>query len=560
MKNHTITMALILSTCLSLIPFLTNAETVRQWDVYSISFKSEKNYANPYNEIPGTKGGDLLTVTFQGTGGDAMNKSIKLVGFWNGASEWRVNFTPPLTGTWKYSTISVDKSLNGKKGTMEVIPWSEEEKKANPVRHGLVRVKKDGATNGHFFEYTDGKPFLWIGDTWWNWTKRSIKFDTFKQMVDNRSEKGFNIGQLFVPGNGWGRESSLLDETYTKLDTEHMNRVEEMIKYANSKGITVWIHGWWSRPNLNTSIGAEKMHRWWRYLVHRFAAYNVIWVAAGEYNMNNNAGFSLDFWKDLGKLIKNEDPYERILSLHNTPPFWDGGAEAPQWATGSVLHQESWLDYNQSQVGHGKYANEMIPYVISEEYNRKPSKPVVVTEPWYEFIEGNPTGMDIRFAAWSAILSGAAGHTYGGGHVWLASVPESSEGAGAWPIEKGFGRTTYDYDGAMSMKYLASFFQSVKWWNLSPHPELVKEYPQPFCLAKPGEEYVVYLRYGGTAKIEMDAVAAGNKYRYNWFNPSTGKSYDNKSIQGKTLLQFNCPDGYPTVPDYKDWVLYIFKE
>ena len=164
------------------------------------------------------------------------------------------------------------------------------------------------------------------------------------------------------------------------------------------------------------------MERWWRYLVHRFGAYNVIWVLAGEYNMNNYGGFSLDFWKDLGKLVKNEDPYERIISVHNTPPFWDGGAEAPQWSTGSVLHQEPWLDYNQSQVGHGKFANEMIPSIISEDYYRKPSKPVVVTEPWYEFIEGNPSGMDIRFAAWSAILSGAAGHTYGGGHVWLASV------------------------------------------------------------------------------------------------------------------------------------------
>jgi len=24
---------------------------------------------------------------------------------------------------------------------------------------------------------------------------------------------------------------------------------------------------------------------------------------------------------------------------------------------------------------------------------------------------------------------------------------------------------------------------------MSPHPELVQEYPQPFCLAQPGEEY-----------------------------------------------------------------------
>jgi hypothetical protein len=560
MKNYTIIRVLFLSLSIHLILSESKAETSRQWDVYSISFKSSESYSNPYKEIPVTKGGDLLTVTFTGTRGAALNKSITIVGFWNGGSEWRVNFTAPYTGRWEYITSSADLSMNRIKGTLEVISWNEEEKKANPVRYGLVRVKKDGETSGHYFEYTDGQPFLWIGDTWWNWTKRSIRFETFKQMVDNRSEKGFNVGQLFVPGNGWGRESSVLDETYNILDTEHMKRVEDMIRYSNSKGITVWIHGWWSRPNLDKLIGAEKMQRWWRYLVHRFGAYNVIWVVAGEYNMNNNAGFPLDYWKSLGKLIKDEDPYERILSLHNTPPFWDGGAEAPQWATGSILHQESWLDYNQSQVGHGKYANEMIPSVISEEYNLKPSKPIVVTEPWYEFIEGNPKGMDIRFGAWSAILSGAAGHTYGGGRVWLASVPESSGGAGAWPIEKGFERTTYDYEGAVSMKHLASFFKGIKWWKLSPHPELIMEYPQPFCLARPGEEYVVYLRYGGTVKIQMGVSASAKSYTYYWYNPATGKVYDSKSIKGKDMLQFNSPDGYPAVPDYKDWVLYICKE
>jgi hypothetical protein len=546
--------------CFSLFSLRIKAEPVHQWEVCTISFKSGNIYSNPYMDIPATIGGDLLKVTFKGTGGDALNKEITVVGFWNGGLEWSVNFSPPYTGNWKYNTFSTDRSMNGKKGNLEVVAWTEDEKKANPTRHGLIRVKKSGENAGHFFEYSDGQPVLWIGDTWWNWTKRSIHLDTFKQLVDDRSAKGFNVGQLFVPGNGWGRESSLLDETYTILDTEHLKKVEEMVRYANSKGITVWIHGWWSRPNLDTTIGAEKMQRWWRYLIHRFGAYNVIWVVAGEYNMNNNGGFSLDFWKDLGKLIKNEDPYERIVSLHNTPPFWDGGAEAPQWSTGSVLHQEPWLDYNQSQVGHGKYANEMIPLIISEEYKRQPSKPIVVTEPWYEFIEGNPTGMDIRFAAWSSILSGAAGHTYGGGHVWLASVPESSGGAGSWPYEKGFERTTYDYEGAVSMKHLADFFKNIKWWNMAPHPELVKEYPQPFCLAKPGEEYVLYLRYGGTVKVKMEDSAINTKFKYHWYNPATGKIYDSKIVQGKNILQFNCPDGYPSVPDYKDWVLYICRE
>ncbi|MGE5406634.1 MAG: DUF4038 domain-containing protein [Methanosarcina sp.] len=534
--------------------------TVHVWEVFQLTFVSNAEVVNPYLEMPSVKGKDLLTVTFTGTSGEAMNKSYKLTGFWKGGKEWVVNFSAPYSGTWKYVSTSADKSMNGKKGTFEALSWTEEEKKENPTRHGLVRVKKDGAGAGHFFEYADGQPFLWIGDTWWNWTNNKIKLETFKQLVDDRSAKGFTVGQLFVPGNGWGRPSSLLDETYSILDTAHANKVEQMIKYANSKGITVWIHGWWSRENMNTNIGEEKVQRWWRYLVHRFSAYSVIWVLAGEYNMYNYGGFPLDFWKNVGNMIKSDDPYGRITGVHNTPPFWDGGATAPQWGTGEVIHNEPWLDYNQSQVGHGKYANEMIPLVVSNEYNLNPAKPIVVTEPWYEFIEGNPTGMDIRFAAWSAILSGAAGHTYGGGRVWLASVPEAPGGGGTWPYEKGFERTTYDYEGAVSMKNLASFFKDKRYWEMSPHPELITEYPQPFCLANPGKEYIIYLRYSGTAKLRLDDDAATGEYQYQWFNPRTGKLYEMKNIKGNKILSFSCPESYPSVVDYKDWVLYVRKE
>jgi hypothetical protein len=333
-----------------------------------------------------------------------------------------------------------------------------------------------------------------------------------------------------------------------------------MVRYANSKGITVWIHGWWSRAGLNESVGPEKMERWWRYLVHRFGAYNVIWVLAGEYNMYNYGGLTLDFWKNLGMVVKNEDPYERIISVHNTPPFWDGGAAAPQWSTGEVLNGESWLDYNQIQVGHGKFANEMIPGVVSSDFLLKPAKPVVVTEPWYEFIEGNAPAMDIRFGAWSAILSGAGGHSYGGGHVWLASVPEAPANEKTWQIENEFKQTTYDYEGAMSIKYLAAFFKNVKWWTLSPHPELIKEYPQPFCLAKPGEEYIVYLRYGGVAKVKMDESAASKTFICRWYNPAIGKFYDPVSVRGSEMMTFSAPESYPEERDYKDWVLYIRKE
>ncbi len=490
------------------------AQPIHEWEVKTLSFTANDIYSNPYGDIPVDGSEDLLSVTFTGLEGKAKGKKITLKGFWNGNNVWSVNFAPPYTGLWNYKTTSSDKKLQGKSGKIQVVAWSMSERESNPTRNGPIRVKQTGIGAGHFFEYVNGQPFLWIGDTWWNWTKRSIQLETFKNLVDDRAEKGFTIGQLFVPGNGWSQESSILDSTYSKLDNDHMRHVESMIEYANSRGITVWVHGWWSRPDMDNKIGEEKIKRWWRYLAHRLGAYNVIWVLAGEYNMNNNGGFSIDFWKNLGRMLDREDPYQHIISLHNTPPFWSGGADAPQWSTGEVLHHEKWLDYNQSQVGHGKYANEMIPVIIANEYNRKPAKPIVITEPWYEFIEGNPTGMDVRLAAWSSVLSGAAGHTYGGGHAWLAHVPESPAGSGPWPLEKEFDRTTYDYEGAVSMANLARLFKEINWWEMAPHPELVLEYPQPFCMANPGEEYVLYLRYGGVLKLMMNEKSAANTYSY----------------------------------------------
>jgi hypothetical protein len=80
----------------------------------------------------------------------------------------------------------------------------------------------------------------------------------------------------------------------------------------------------------------------------------------------------LPFWKDVGARIKAEDPYNRIVSAHNTPPNWSGGKDGPQWSTAEILNNEQWLDYNQTQVGHGRMANEMIPSVISKSYATTP--------------------------------------------------------------------------------------------------------------------------------------------------------------------------------------------
>jgi hypothetical protein len=539
----------------------TAQSDVKNWEVFEITLKAKKPHANPYADIPVDNHEDgLLKAQFKGVSGEARGRSLTLFGFWCGGQMWKVRFAPPATGTWEYTTTSNDKGLNNAKGRINVTDWSDDEKNANPTRRGLVQVMKRGQQAGHFFQYADGTPFLWVGDTWWNWTQKKIKFETFKTLVDDRSAKGFTVGQLFVPGNGWGGESSsALDKSYSILDTAHMRKIENMIAYANSKGITVWVHAWWARKDLDQTIGPEKMKRWWRYLVDRLAAYNVIWVIGGEYNMYDYGGLGIQFWKDLGQFIKDEDPYDRIVSGHNTPPGWEGGADAPQWSTADVFQKERWLDYNQSQVGHGKWYNEMIPDVVSEAHEKEPAKPIVVTEPWYEFKEGSASAMDIRFGLWSAMMSGAAGHTYGGGHVWLAYVPESGGGGGPWPLEKSFDNNTLDYAGAKSMSYFAHFFKAIEWWKLAPHPELLHEYPDKYCIALPGNEYVVYLRWGGNVKVDLRPSSEDETFEYSWFDPATGKSLPGKIMKGGDVRYFHSPGGYPAQLEFKDWVLHVKK-
>lgn len=559
MKNATVVIAVFV--CL---PLLVDSRAkadgeVPQWQLFEVELNAQEEMASPYVDGFPDDGQPYVRVVFEGQGGEAKGKRYVVPGFWDGGQTWKTRFAPPAPGLWSYRTVSDDPGLNGKEGSFTCVGWSEAEKEANPTRRGFVRVCRAGPRSGRHFEYVDGTPFLWLGDTWWNWTKRGIRFETFRKLVDDRAAKGFNVGQLFFAANGWSRSSSLLDETYNVPDLEHIRNVERMIAYANSKGITVWIHGWWSRPDLAEHVGPEKIHRWWRYLVHRLGAYNVIWVLAGEYNMWDYGGLGLEFWQDLGRMIDEEDAYERIIGVHPTPPGWQGGEDATQWSTADVLHQEGWLDYNQSQTGHGKWRNELTPWIVQQAYRREPAKPVVVTEPWYEFVEGNPPAADVRFGGWSAILSGAAGHSYGGGHVWRAHVPEAPAGRGAWPLEEDFETDTLDYPGARSLCFMAKFLRSIDWWLLETHPELVLENPSHYCAAVPGKEYVVYLRWGGVTKVDLRPSSSEEEFAYEWIDLVEQEARTTGAVPGGDIRQFRPPEDYPGALHYKDWVLHVVK-
>ena len=75
-----------------------------------------------------------------------------------------------------------------------------------------------------------------------------------------------------------------------------------------------------------------------------------------------------------------------------------------------------------------------------------------------------------------------------------------------------------------------------------------------YALGKEGELYVVYLPYGGDAKIDLGA--AESEFEVSWFNPRTGGDLIiGTKVKGGAVVALG--EG-PTNPD-KDWVALVKK-
>ena len=107
---------------------------------------------------------------------------------------------------------------------------------------------------------------------------------------------------------------------------------------------------------------------------------------------------------------------------------------------------------------------------------------------------------------------------------------------------------------------LRNFFESFNWWKLEPRPDLVtgesQALPVPenskpiapaLCLAQPGERYVIYLRQGGTATVQL---AAGS-YAVTRFNPRTGSAVKLGWVVGGAAWTT------PAVPDTENWAFLL---
>lgn len=199
--------------------------------------------------------------------------------------------------------------------------------------------------------------------------------------------------------------------------------------------------------------------------------------------------------------------------------------------------------------------------------DRNPPLPVVNGECLYEGIFGGNWQETQRFALWSCLLSGAAGHTYGAAegcwHIHHRGRPNVTFTSGTWGKFEDW-HDVAAYSGSGQMQYARRLFERYEWWRFAPHPEWLEIEAgeegalMPQCAGILGRVRLIYLpppihatgRLAAIAGLEYDA-----RYRASAYDPRTGTDHDLGPVHPQ-----NGVWSLPPPPSEQDWVILLETE
>ena len=216
---------------------------VRVWEMQEIILRSSADYPNPYADVE-------CWIELEGPG-----FARRVYGFWDGGRTFRVRFVATAPGEWRWQSGSnqpADGGLNGGRGSLRAVAWSDEEKRENRNRRGFVRP----TANGHALEHADGTPFFLVGDTWlaastWRLPMKGAAPAPdyvpeygigFEEAVAYRKRQGFNSISFIAAFPNWDADE--YGATYANADGVYLRNAWE--KFGH----------WAARATISTADGA----------------------------------------------------------------------------------------------------------------------------------------------------------------------------------------------------------------------------------------------------------------------------------------------------------------
>jgi hypothetical protein len=422
--------------------------------------------------------------------------------------------------------------------------------------------------NGRFLVTEEGKPFFWLADTAWELFHRVNKEEA-EVYLRKRAEQGFNVIQAVALAELDGLNTPnpngdlpLINNDPAKPNGKYFEHVDYIIKKADELGIYIALlptwgdklfkNSWGVGPEIFNPQNATAFGKW---IGNRYKDYdNVIWVLGGDRNPRDNSK-DIEVWNNMAVAIQNAartTSNEPLMSYHPQPKEAGGSST---W-----FHKESWLDFNMHQTGHcpnqGTYKH------ISNDYNLKPTKPVIDSEPLYEDHpncfnvreQGYSEADDIRRIMYWNVFAGAFGQTYGNHAVWqmykLDKEPINSP-ARPWPM-------ALDMPMANQVKHLKNLMLSRPFLTRIPDQKMIiGEQPEDnnYTIAtrdEKGRYAMIYFPLGSIKELNLSALN-GSELNAHWFDPRTGNTFKVDAIKKSSKVIITPP----TSGKGNDWVLLL---
>jgi len=323
---------------------------------------------------------------------------------------------------------------------------------APPVAFPL-RVSADR----HHLEDNSGAPFLVVGDTAWSLVAQLNETD-IERYLDDRAARGFNaiiINLLehkfasHAPATLSGVQPFAAGRMFEVPNAEYFDIAHRAVAAAGRRGVSVWLcpaylgwdggdEGFFKEIH---AAGREALRNYGRFVGERFKDLpNIVWMLGGDFAF---------------------PPSHRWLGDVLAAGLREGGAgqlmtgHGGQTAAVETFGDRDWIAVD-TVYSYSKDLREP----LHDARARRPQRPFVLIESTYEGEHDAPPEQ-IRFQAWAAMLSGAAGQFFGNNPIWHFDGPTLFKYEGSW-------QQALDSVGSRDMARLGTFFRSQRWIDFQP--------------------------------------------------------------------------------------------
>ena len=446
--------------------------------------------------------------------------------------------------------------------------------------------------NPHLLETSDGRPFFLLGDTAWELLHRLTR-EEIDHYLENRASKGFNLictvllaefeGLTIPNAEGeiplLGLDPHTPNPRYFDLVDYFVERCQELGLYAAL--LPTWgdklTAPWGAGPRI-FEIGDEATCReYGSWLGKRYGSRsNVMWILGGDrparldqiskdWSYPWDAGFDQNTdWTPLWAAMS-----EGIRSTSTQPALNAYHPQGGSLSSSQLIHQESWLDINMIQSGHGGGHDVPIWQWIERDYALNPAKPTLDSEPNYEDSPVNPwptydpangffDAYDVRKQCYRSVFAGGCGVVYGNHCIW--QFYDSSREPVL--VTRYMWKEALDRPGAFGVGHLKRLVDEVADGNRIPDDSVVLsdqgEGPTRMCALRDAKSRyaMVYCPSPGRLFCIDSGVLGSNPPQARWFNPRTAEwSEATIESEGVGQMWFQTPGN--SYDPSSDWVLVL---